>query len=46
MDKREKEFLENIGHGRDIYTCESDNDRIDEMLAEEEEQTEKLKKGK
>lgn len=33
IDKaRCKEFLECLGNGKDIYQCESDNDRIDEEM--------------
>lgn len=34
-EARTKEFLKCLGNGKSIYQCESENDRIDEELEEE-----------
>lgn len=33
QNKRAKQFLALLGHGRTIYECEAENDRIDEYLS-------------
>lgn len=35
MDKREQEFFDCLGNGKDIYSCESENDMIDELQGDE-----------
>lgn len=31
-EEREKEFLKCLGNGKSIYQCESENERIDEEM--------------
>lgn len=32
LDEREKDFLQHLGNGKDIFTLEAENDVIDEII--------------